>query len=363
MGKLKVCAYSVCKNEEKFVDRWVDSMQEADIIIVTDTGSTDNTVEKLRQRGVIVYIDVIKPWRFDKARNSCLKNIPEDVDICVSTDLDEVFEPGWRENLERAWTPGTKRAHYHFTWSFKADGSPGVTFMYDRIHARHDYEWVNPTHECLSYLGNEKEIYAWCPDVRLQHYPDPAKDRSFNLPLLELAIEERPNDVRNYHYLGREYMYAGMWNKCIDTLTKHVTMPNSYWRDEKSASMRFIARAFRALNNDVEAKSWLYRAIAETPYAREPYVEMARLMYDKKDWIGLYHIVNDGLSIKERTSYMNETWSWDFTLYDYGAIACYNIGLKDKALEYAKTAYDMSPDDERLKNNFELIKNSISSNK
>ena len=105
MSKLKVCAYSVCKNEEKFVDRWVDSMREADIMIVTDTGSTDNTVEKLRQRGVIVYIDVIKPWRFDKARNSCLKNIPEDVDICVSTDLDEVLNRAGEKTLKEHGHP------------------------------------------------------------------------------------------------------------------------------------------------------------------------------------------------------------------------------------------------------------------
>ena len=85
MNKLKVCVYSICKDEEQFIDRWVDSMREADIIIVTDTGSTDNTVEKLRQRGVTVFIDVITPWRFDKARNSCLGQIPGDVDICVST--------------------------------------------------------------------------------------------------------------------------------------------------------------------------------------------------------------------------------------------------------------------------------------
>ena len=28
--------------------------------------------------------------------------IPDDADICVCTDLDEVFESGWREKLENA---------------------------------------------------------------------------------------------------------------------------------------------------------------------------------------------------------------------------------------------------------------------
>ena len=47
--------YAICKNESAFVNRYVDSMKEADEIIVLDTGSSDDTVKKLKKRGVIVY--------------------------------------------------------------------------------------------------------------------------------------------------------------------------------------------------------------------------------------------------------------------------------------------------------------------
>ncbi len=103
MSGLKICVYAICKNEASFVDSWMDSMNEADIIVVTDTGSEDDTVEKLKERGAIVYVDIVKPWRFDVARNISLDHVPEDVDICVCTDLDERFEPGWRKRLEEAW--------------------------------------------------------------------------------------------------------------------------------------------------------------------------------------------------------------------------------------------------------------------
>ena len=46
MNKYKVCVYAICKNEEKFVERWVESMKEADEIYVLDTGSNDKTVKK-----------------------------------------------------------------------------------------------------------------------------------------------------------------------------------------------------------------------------------------------------------------------------------------------------------------------------
>ena len=97
MGKYKVIVYAISKNEEKFVDRWVDSMKEADAIYVLDTGSKDKTVKKLKKRGVFVKTKKIKPWRFDTARNESLKLVPIDCDICVCTDLDEVFEADLRD--------------------------------------------------------------------------------------------------------------------------------------------------------------------------------------------------------------------------------------------------------------------------
>ena len=41
---MKIVVYAICKNEEAFVERWMDSMAEADEIVVLDTGSTDGTV-------------------------------------------------------------------------------------------------------------------------------------------------------------------------------------------------------------------------------------------------------------------------------------------------------------------------------
>ena len=115
MGKYKVCVYAICKNEEAFVDRWMDSMSEADQVVVLDTGSEDKTAERLRARGAEVTVETISPWRFDRARNYSLELVPPDTDICVCTDLDEVLRPGWREALEKAWVPGAGQAAYQNT--------------------------------------------------------------------------------------------------------------------------------------------------------------------------------------------------------------------------------------------------------
>ena len=90
MGKYKVCVYAISKNEEKFVDRWVSSMSEADSIYVLDTGSSDNTVQKLRNLGVHVVSKVIEHFRFDVARNDSLNLVPEDIFLVGEMNLKKV---------------------------------------------------------------------------------------------------------------------------------------------------------------------------------------------------------------------------------------------------------------------------------
>lgn len=97
----KICVYAICKNESKFVEKWLENMSEADYIVVLDTGSTDGTYEMLQEdpRVHLVKQEIITPWRFDVARNKSMELIPDDADVLVCTDLDEVFEPGWAQVL------------------------------------------------------------------------------------------------------------------------------------------------------------------------------------------------------------------------------------------------------------------------
>ena len=185
---LKVCVYAICKNESQFVDRFMDSMSEADYVCVLDTGSSDDTVERLRARGAIVGETVVSPWRFDTARNESLGLIPADADICCAIDLDEQFHPGWRAALERAWQPDTTRARYRYTWSFRPDGSEGMVFWADKIHKNGCYRWASPVHETLAYIGEGAERFVDAAGVQLDHHPDETKPRGQYRPLLELAV-------------------------------------------------------------------------------------------------------------------------------------------------------------------------------
>lgn len=361
MNHYKICVYAISKNEEKFVDRWMDAVSEADAVIVADTGSTDGTVEKLRKRGAFVYEESISPWRFDTARNVALSHVPEDTDICVSNDLDEVFEPGWRQKLESAWKPEHTRARYLFTFTSNPDGTPKKQYPMEKIHRRHGFRWVHPVHEVLEYSGSDPEKTIWINGMVLKHYPDITKPRSQYLPLLELSVKENPLDDRAMFWLGREYVYNKDFDKGIETLKKHLSLPTAKWKEERSASMRFIARCYDEKGNKKEAKVWLFRALGECPDVREPYLALVRAGYMEKNWPLVFAMAEKGLAIRESTgSYLVDPESWGSALYDFGAISAYYMGKYEKAADYARKALTMAPENSRMQNNLKLIENKIS---
>lgn len=357
MSKYKVCVYAISKNEEKFVERWFNSMKEADEIYVLDTGSTDKTIEKLKKLGVHVDTIALSPWRFDIARNKSLDMVPMDTDICVCTDLDEVFEPGWREKLETIWNKNVTRVRYNYNWSLDENKKPIVNFYLDKIHARNDYIWKHPVHEVLYYIGNDNEKFVTTDSFTLNHFPDNSKSRSSYLPLLELSVEEEPENDRNMHYLGREYMYYGKWNECIDTLIRHLGLKSATWRDERAASMRFIARSYSALNRTEEARMWLDKAILEAPYLRDAYVERAILEYKEENWNEVDKYCYKALEItSNQKSYINETFSWDYTIYDLLSLSRFYQNDLKSAIFYSDKAVAIAPNNQRLLNNNKIFK-------
>ncbi len=351
---MKIYVYAISKNESKFAERWARSMSEADGIFVLDTGSEDNTVEILEKCGANVSIKTVSPWRFDEARNTSLELVPDDADICVCTDLDETFENGWRQKLENAWTPDVKQARYLYVWSH-VDGNNGVSFYAEKIHARRDFKWVNPVHEVLSYSGSSYKSIT-VDGITLHHYPDDNKSRAAYLPLLELAVKENPQNDRNVHYLGREYMFRGQPQKAIDTLLRHLSLPSAVWDEERAASMRYIARCYRATGRYAEAEVWYLRAVAEAPLARESCVEFGEYLYYKKNWAGAVFFLERALSISVRSqSYITEPSAWGALPHDLLSLAYYNLGVYEKAVIQAEIAVGLSSE-QRLASNLRFFK-------
>ena len=380
---LKIVVYAICHNEAKFVKRWMDSMKEADEVVVLDTGSTDETVSLLSSYGAKVetkryakwrtvseYKKIVvdkkeTPWRFDWARNDSIdlaKRLVPDADVLVCTDLDEILLPGWREKLEKAWIGYIKQngyppttAQYEYVWNFKPDGSDGTKFWYEKIHTPTQGRWTHPVHEILSYNGSKRMVRV--DGMRLEHHADPTKSRGQYLHMLELSVDECPWDDRNMHYLGREYMFYHRWDDCIKTLKRHLSLPRAQWRAERAASMRFIAKCYGEKKDPLRQEIWLRRAVIEEPTQREAALELAELMYTQRDYPALVRACEACLSVKERKlSYLTKAECWSFRPWDLYSIGLWYTGKRKEAIEANMEAMSYAPNDKRLKANDELMR-------
>ena len=352
---MKIAVYAISKNEAQFVQRWVDSMKEADDIYVLDTGSDDGTPELLEQLGVHVKRQIVNPWRFDTARNLSLELVSDDTDICVCTDLDEVFHAGWRNALEQAWLPWVQQAYFRYTWSFTEDGEEAIVFQKEKIHARHGFRWVHPVHEVPMYTGEGQPAVIYLPQVQLDHFPDPTKSRGQYLPLLELAVAERPDDDRNRHYLGREYFFYNRYEDCIRTLKDHLQLPSATWADERAHSMLYIARSYAALERHRDAGQWFTAACRQAPHLRETWLSLAEYAYSREDWQQVLLACIEALKRTQRPlTYLSDSRCWGSLPYDLGAIAAWNLGLHAQALEWGRKAVQMEPNNPRLLENLKF---------
>jgi len=355
---VKAAIYTIALNERQFVDKWYESAKDADYLLIADTGSTDGTVERARELGINVVQIKVTPWRFDDARNAALAALPEDIDMCVSLDMDEVITPGWKKILSDAWDRGVNRPRYKHIWSWNEDGTPGLEFSYDHIHGRKGFRWRHPVHECIYSYGIE-EKQEWLEGIETHHHPDPTKSRSQYLPLLAMSVKEDPYNDRNAFYYGRELYFYGRFMEAAQELKRHLELPTAHWAPERAASMRFIGKSLPA-----ESEIWFRKAIEQAPGRREPYVDLAKLYYDRQDWEKCLEVAHEALSIKEKPlEYLCDAEAWGSAPHDYAAIAAYWLGNYDLAVTHARSAVLIEPDNERMKTNLVFCETALAKQK
>lgn len=340
---MKIAVYTIALNEEQFVKRWYESAQDADYLLIADTGSTDKTKEIASHLGIEVHSISVAPWRFDDARNAALALIPSDIDYCISLDMDEILSEGWREELEKL-SPNVTRPIHRLVTSFDEKGNPGVEFDALRIHSRNGHRWKYPIHESVAFYGIEEVRQD--VDIKIYHHPDNNKSRGQYLPLLQMAAQEDPSSDRCAHYYARELFYYARYAEAADEFKRHLSLPSAFWKPERCESMRYIAKCEP---NDKEY--WLRLAIAECPERREPFVDLAQYFYEIQDWEKVKEYSELALNIKEKyLGYFCESEAWGWKPHDLLALANYNLGNYAEASKQGEIAISLC-DDQRLHDN------------
>lgn len=351
--KPKIAVYTIALNEEKHVRRWYESALDADLLLIADTGSTDNTRYFARMLGIQVHQIEVSPWRFDVARNASLALIPEDFDMCIQLDMDEVLQPGWRRVVERAFQDGNFWPRYKHVTSRKGDGSINSFYYHFRIHPRKGFQWIYPIHEVIAPIDEGSKFDRKEIDLEISHLQDRTKPRNSYLHLLETAVREMPNDWRMNHYLNREYFYNGNWLKVLQSGYRCVPISGG-WDVERSSTYMWISEAARWLEMLPLAKYWAAKATEAAPDFYEAWHWQAHIAHLMNEWELCFDSAKKIERLKRQTHHLVKPEVWEWWGYDLIALSSSKLELTEFAILYGKKALNGSPQDERLAKNLDF---------
>jgi tetratricopeptide (TPR) repeat protein len=355
--KPKIGVYGICKNEERFVDRFYDSLHEADHVVIIDTGSTDKTFDRFCElaeermhlngndddwevevysNGAEAYVRsvsdgtmqvrraTIDPWRFDDARNVALALLPEDLDVVISLDLDEVLPSNWRRILDQQLivelqTTGrlSDRYNHRFRtiWNWDTTDPPHVSeHWHERIHARKGFMWKLPVHEHLVKVDGSAEKMAWISDLWMVQMPDNSKPRSSYLPMLEQSLRENPTRWKSWSFYSGDLLNAGRYDEAIVALNKALALEDS----DKPFIYYQLSRCYQQKGDNANAMVQMLLAIASAPHVREYYVWTARMFMSlNKPKQAISYLMQAAEITDKPSGYVYDYTCWDnyFDLY------------------------------------------------
>lgn len=356
VNKNMICVYAICKNESKNIDEWAKSVLEADSVVVLDTGSTDDSIEKLKKYGFRVEQKLFSPWRFDTPKNEAMELAPDYCNILVNVNMDEFFDPGWADLVRKNWKDG----EHNLVSYMKYDVFPGANTVYSDIHAR-GFKWKYPIHEIL-YNDNEEPKYLNLTNrIILRHKPDNEKSRNTYFSLIKTRIEENPDD-----YMGRLYYFNGcIENGYYDDLFKMAHELLTKFSDKIDNFYKWhihyhLARVYRNLKDYQNMEKEFFEAMKEDKENIMAYLDYADYLdSDKQDLQSSIDILKLGL----KNACDNNIWSYNHskynTLYDILSFKLFYNGNKKESLALAYKAYSLNKNDDRLKNNLDLIVNNM----
>lgn len=372
---MKICVYAICKNEAKFLERWMNSViDEADYIAVLDTGSTDETFTYLenyysnshysddwnhKAKIFTDQIDMIQEYGymdFSVARNRSLSLIPLDTDICVVLDLDQIPVKGWSNIIKKRFAQGYTEVHGDIV-DHDRDGKELNRWRSRNVHPNSPFWiWTRIIHEGIEYYGKEENKIIYDSGFIINHYPDLDKDRSQYKFLLEKACELYPKDPYYGIYLGMELSRRGTRQEAAEACRK--ALERCDFTDKESIQYQIYLNLALCTDDLEEAKDAVTDAfligISTNIKTRRAYSIRADIYEKEGDYKEAIKVLEEALT--EVQSYSSD-WMDDkkyFTgdiedrlslLYYYKA--CDYL----KAIEYCVKALQYNPNNSRINEN------------
>lgn len=293
----RICLNMIVKNETAVIGRCLASVREhIDAWVIVDTGSTDDTKEKIREalKGIPGALHE-REWRnFGSNRSEAVALAYESgCDYFLFIDADDVLltPPGFR------WPALTHHA-YELWLNYGA-------YRYVRqllVSAKLSWRWVGVLHEypeatpLATIIGHldEPQVRASTEGARSSN---PHKyERDAELLLQGLVAE--PNNTRYMFYLAQSYRDAGKLEEALAAYERRIAAGG--WEEEVWRSMLETARLKERLGRAFAEVHIAYLDVFEKrPTRAEPLADLARILRLRNAFAQAYVYAKHAVSLPQ----------------------------------------------------------------
>ena len=333
-----LCLNMIVKNESRIITRLLDSVSPIiDCYCICDTGSTDNTIEMIRNyfsskkiKGKIV----AQPFKdFAHNRNYALKSCIGMSDYVLLLDADMIldirkFEKSILNDYDSfTILQGHENFYYYNKRIVKNDG------LYSYTGVTHEY--VNCPSGNRNYDVKKDELFI----VDIGDGGSKSDKFERDIRLLLKGIEDEPNSDRYHFYLANTYKDSGKYKEAIEYYEKRIKFGG--WNQEVWQSMYKIGFCYKDMGNIESAIYWWLNAYDFLPERIENLYQIVTHYRNISKHKLAKHFYDLALSelkqTRERDAYLfleNDIYTYKL-MYEYTIFAFY-VGTRNINDEFVK---------------------------
>jgi tetratricopeptide (TPR) repeat protein len=326
-----ICLNMIVKNEGKIILRLLESVLPIiDCYCICDTGSTDDTIEKIetffKTKNILGKI-VREPFKnFAYNRNYALESCNGMSDYIIFLDADMILEIN---NFDK------KIVNDYDSFTI-LQGSNDFYYQNVRIVKNNGlFHYVGVTHEYINTPSNNKSKALEKTQLFINDIGDGgSKHDKFerDIKLLTEAIENDPKNDRYYFYLANTYHDSSQFDKAIEIYEKRIQFGG--WIQEVWYSCYKIASCYKHMGKTNDAINYWLLCYDYFPERIENLYELVshyRIISKHKLAYFFYKMAKEIIEKNlNRDSYLflhNDIYTYKMD-YEFTIIAAY-VGIKD----------------------------------
>jgi len=335
---MKIVLILMVKNEEKIIQRCLEAVEGVvDAFCITDTGSSDTTVELANEFlvGRVGCVNTCEWKNFGHNRTISFQNAQAFVKS-KNWDLKNTY--GLLLDADMMFISGSLLDQTLGGLGYTVVQNNGNLEYPNTRLVRMDYDWVckGVTHEYW-----DGECTPLSRDIcRIDDRNDggcKADKFTRDLALLEGGLEEDPTSVRYMFYLAQTHHGLGNWEKAIEWYKRRIEAGG--WFEEVWYSYYMISKTYEVLKNYRASEEWVLKAYDFHPGRAEAIYHLVKQLRCNGDHYKAMHYIQMGKRIphsKDALFIENDIYTG---LFDYEETICrfYTMSSRHESLVHSIT--------------------------